>query len=176
MDIFKRWVMLTLSLLVGGCASLPDGVTPIQNFNLERYLGTWYEIARLDHSFERGLTDVTATYTRRDDGGIKVLNRGYDPDKNKWKQATGKAYFVDTPDKGFLKVSFFGPFYGAYVIFWLDKNYQYAFVSGPDRDYLWLLARSPQVPKEIIEKFHQKANALRFDLTKLVMVKHSRTP
>ena len=165
------WV--TISYLLIGCVNIPEGIEPVSSFSLERYLGTWYEIARLDHSFEKDLRDVTATYSRRDDGGIRVVNRGFDPSKNKWKEAIGKAYFIEDSHQGLLKVSFFGPFYGAYVIFELDPNYQYAFVSGPGRDYLWLLARTPKVSAELIEHFRQKAKALGFDLSRLQLVEHA---
>ena len=138
-------IILLLVCLLTGCIGIPENVKPVDNFKLEKYLGKWYEIARLDHSFERGLSRVTADYSLRPDGGVKVINRGYSAKDNKWKEAVGKAYFVKGPDQGFLKVSFFGPFYGSYVVFALDhENYQYALVSGPDKSYLWLLARSPE--------------------------------
>ena len=125
---------------------MPENVEPVDEFEVDRYLGRWYEIARLDHSFEKGLSQVTATYSPRKDGGIKVINRGYSAEKQQWKEAEGKAYFVGSNDEAYLKVSFFGPFYGSYVVFELDKkDYQYAFSSGPDNDYLWLLARTPNV-------------------------------
>jgi apolipoprotein D and lipocalin family protein len=140
---------------------------------LEKYLGDWYEIARLDHSFERGLTRVAANYRLRDDGGIRVLNRGYSVKENSWKEAEGKAYFVKGPDQGYLKVSFFGPFYGAYIVFELDhENYQYALVCGPDTSYLWILARAPELKKEITEMLIAKAAALGFDTDQLIFVAH----
>lgn len=162
-----------LSLLLTGCTGVPEGVEPVKNFKLDRYLGKWYEIARLDHSFERGLSRVTAEYTMRDDGGVKVINRGYSVKKGAWDEAEGKAYFVGATDIGHLKVSFFGPFYGAYVIYELDQeNYQYALVSGPDRSYLWLLARSPSLDQQIQDKLIAKAAALGFDTSKLIYVEH----
>ena len=162
-------------LLLTGCLGMPGGVTPVKDFELDRYLGKWYEIARLDHSFERGLENVTAEYSMRQDGGVSVLNRGYSPDKKKWKDARGKAYFVNKPNEGYLKVSFFGPFYGSYVVFELDKkDYQYAFVSGPDTSYLWLLARTPTLPQEVIKKFKQKSKELGFDTSKLIFVKQQK--
>src|SRR5210317_331749 len=103
-------------LPISATGAMPDGATAVTGFQLEKYLGTWYEIARLDHFFERGLTRVTATYSMREDGGVRVLNRGYKAKNGKWKDAEGKAYFVEEPDIGRLKVSFFGPFYGAYNI------------------------------------------------------------
>ena len=146
----KRLLLLTIPFIVIGCTGKPDGVVAVKGFELDRYLGTWYEIARLDHSFERGLDNITAEYSLRDDGGVKVINRGFSREDDDWQQAEGKAYFVGNADEGHLKVSFFGPFYGSYVIFELDKtDYQYAFVSGPDTSYLWLLARQPEVDDKV---------------------------
>src|SRR5690606_15320649 len=138
-----------------------------------RYLGKWYEIARLDHSFERGLEQISAEYSLRDDGGIKVINRGFSLKENQWREAEGKAYFVDKPNDGYLKVAFFGPFYGSYVIFALDQqNYEYAFVSGPNTSYLWLLSRTPTVEPELLAEFIDKASKLGFDTDKLIYVRH----
>ena len=156
-------------ILLSACTGVPEGIKPVSPFNLERYLGTWYEIARMPHSFEDGLNQVTANYSLREDGGVKVINRGYDTDAGKWQQAEGKAYFVEDNQTGHLKVSFFGPFYGAYVVFELDQqNYQYAFVSGPDREYLWFLARTPTVSPELLAHFQQTAAVLGFDTSKLI--------
>jgi apolipoprotein D and lipocalin family protein len=170
-----RYLLFTavLSLLLSACTGMPEGVRPVDEFDLNKYLGKWYEIARLDHSIERGLNNISAEYTLRDDGGVKVINRGYSSGDKQWKQSEGKAYFVNTPDQGYLKVSFFGPFYGSYIIFELDeKNYQYAFISGPDTSYLWLLSRTPNVDKDLIEKFINRSKALGFDTDNLIYVKH----
>ena len=141
------------------------------DFDIRRYLGTWYEIARLDHSFERGLSKVSAEYSLRDDGGIKVIESGFNAKNNKWKQATGKAYFIGDKDVGHLKVSFFGPFYGAYNIIALDReHYQYAMVCGPDTSYLWILSRTPQLDKEVVRHLTTKADSLGFDTGKLIYV------
>lgn len=173
-----RIQLLLLCLLgLSGCMGMPEKVEPVKDFELNRYLGTWYEIARLDHSFEAGLSQVTARYSMREDGGVSVLNRGFSKDDNNWQEAEGKAYFVDEPNTGYLKVSFFGPFYGSYVIFELDKqDYQYAFVSGPDTDYLWLLARTPQVEEDVIQQFEQMAKARGFDPDRLIYVEQSPEP
>ena len=137
-----------MSLFLSGCLGVPKNVKPVIPFDLNKYLGKWYEIARRDHSFERGLTKVTAQYSMRDDGGVRVINRGFSTVKNKWKEAEGKAYFVRGQDEGYLKVSFFGPFYGSYVVFELDQeDYRYAFVSGAKTSYLWLLSRTPTVSR-----------------------------
>ena len=155
-------------LLTGGCTGVPEGIEPVRGFDAERYLGTWHEIARLDHRFERGLEQVTATYSRREDGGLAVLNRGYEPAKDVWKTAEGRAYFQSTPDVASLKVSFFGPFYGGYHVFVLDPEYRWAMISGPTREYLWILARAPQLPAAILEDLIAKARAAGFETDTLI--------
>ena len=164
-------LLIVLILLLTGCVGIPENVKPVDNFKAEKYLGKWYEIARLDHSFERGLTRVSANYSLRDDGGLKVINRGYSAKENKWKEIEGKAYFVNKSDQGYLKVSFFGPFYGSYVVFELDhENYQYALVCGPDKSYLWILARDPKIKDDIKNMLIAKAAALGFDTNKLIFM------
>lgn len=166
-----RIISILLTLLVAGCVAVPENIRPVDNFQVKRYLGTWYEIVRLDHSFEKGLTRVTAEYSLREDGGIRVLNRGYSAKEHKWKEVEGKAYSVNHPDQGFLKVSFFGPFYGSYVVFDLDQEkYSYALICGPDKSYLWILARSPRLDEEIKKRLIAKAAASGFDKSKLIYV------
>lgn len=166
----KAFLLMSFFLLAG-CVHAPQGVEPVGNFELQRYLGKWYEIARLDHSFERGLANVTAEYSLRDDGGVRVVNRGFSTRKNQWEEAEGRAAFVEGADQGFLKVSFFGPFYGSYVVFELDReNYQYALVAGPDKSYLWLLARSPTIDPALKERLIARAAELGFDTGKLIQV------
>ncbi|KAA0874444.1 lipocalin family protein [Nitrincola tapanii] len=170
-----KHLLLGLSLLfLLGCSGMPKSVQPVAEFELQRYLGTWYEIARLDHSFERGLSQVTAEYSMRSDGGVRVLNRGFSEAEQRWKEAEGRAYFVGDRDKAYLKVSFFGPFYGSYVIFDLDPEYQHAYISGPSHKYLWLLSRTPQVDPEILEDFVTKAQTLGFATESLIFVEHSQ--
>ncbi len=159
-------------VLLSACTSIPEGVKPIENFNLSKYQGKWYEIARLDHSFERGLEQVTAEYQLMPDGHIKVTNRGYFAEENTWSEAVGKAKFVERSDIGFLKVSFFGPFYGSYVIFNLDEQYQHSFVSGPNTSYLWLLSRTPNPDKAVIEKFLTISKGLGFSTEDIIFPKH----
>jgi len=166
-------ILTVLVLFLAGCVSVPENITPVDNFSLERYLGKWYEIARLDHSFERGLTSVNAEYSLRSDGGVRVINRGYSQKEKKWKEVEGKGYFVDLKDVGFLKVSFFGPFYGSYVVFDLDKdNYSYALVCGPDKSYLWILARSPQIDDKLKKQLVEKAASLGFNTGKLIYIQN----
>ena len=172
----KILLLLALSFILSACTGKPDGVVAVKEFELDSYLGKWYEIARLDHSFERGLDNISAEYSLRDDGGVKVINSGFSKEDGEWQQAEGKAFFVDETDKGHLKVSFFGPFYGSYVIFELDrKNHQYAFVSGPNTSYLWLLARTPQVDEKVTEQFIKRSQELGFDTSKLIYVEHDNT-
>lgn len=166
--------LLILLLFLAGCTAKPEGITPVSGFELNRYLGNWYEIARLDHRFERGLERVTASYSMREDGGVRVINRGFDTAKGVWKQAEGRAYFVNRPDIAHLKVSFFGPFYGAYVVFELDDNYQYALVSGPDRDYFWLLARTPELPPEVQKRLISRAREAGFATDELIFLEHRK--
>ncbi len=169
-----RLLGLLAALALAGCTGVPEGVTPIRGFQADRYLGTWYEIARLDHGFERGLTDVSATYTRRGDGGIDVLNRGFDVAKGIWREARGKAYFIDAPDVASLKVSFFGPFYGGYHVMALDPDYNWSMVAGPDHGYFWILARTPHLPEATRQDLLKRARQAGFDLTGLIPVEHGR--
>jgi apolipoprotein D and lipocalin family protein len=164
-------LLIFVCLVLVSCTGIPANVEPVKNFELNRYLGIWYEIARLDHAFERGLTNVSASYSLRDDGGITVVNRGFKADKNQWKEATGKAYFIADADIGRLKVSFFGPFYGGYNIIALDHaNYQYALVCGPDRSYLWILSRTKKMEPVILDRLISKAERLGFDTQRLIFV------
>lgn len=172
-----KYLLLSISLLLASCTGTPENIKPVEPFKLQRYLGTWYEIARLDHSFERGLNQVTANYTLRDDGGVKVINRGYSQEEKEWKEAEGKAYFVDGTNTAYLKVSFFGPFYGSYIVFELDKkDYNYALISGPDKSYFWILARQPQLEPELLQRLIAKAKSLGFATENLIMVDHSPIP
>lgn len=172
MKFFLKNILLLIGLLfLSACLGMPQSVQPVTDFELDQYLGKWHEIARLDHSFERGLSQVSAEYSLRDDGSVSVLNRGYSKADDEWKEAEGKAYFVNSESEAYLKVSFFGPFYGSYVIFELDQiNYQYAFVSGPSTDYLWLLSRTATVKPELIEKFKTMSKERGFKTENLIYV------
>jgi apolipoprotein D and lipocalin family protein len=175
----RRWNitggLLAMLLLSSACTGVPEGVRTVRMFELDRYLGTWYEIARLDHKFERGLSSVTATYSMRDGGGVKVVNRGFDTEKNEWDEAEGKAFFTGDPDVGELKASFFGPFYGGYNIIELDKaGYEYSMVAGPDKSYLWILARSPELEPGTKADLVSKAAALGFPTNEFIFVEHAQ--
>jgi len=160
-------LMLALALLAASCTGVPEGIKPVQGFELKPYLGVWHEVARLDHSFERGLTQVTATYGLRDDGSVKVLNRGWDAAQGKWKEAEGRALFVGPSNEGRLKVSFFGPFYGAYNVIDYDPL-KYSMITGPDRSYFWILSREPKLDAQTLDRLIKRAQALGFATDKLI--------
>jgi apolipoprotein D and lipocalin family protein len=168
-----KTIFITVAGILGfsACAETPPSPNVIKNFELNRYLGTWYEIARFDHSFERGLSNVTANYSLRPDGKVKVINRGFKTKSNSWSESVGKAKFAGEETIGSLKVSFFGPFYGAYNIVKLDENYQYALVVSSGTDYLWLLSRTPTIPENIKQQYLDRAKELGLDTSKLIWVK-----
>jgi len=167
----------TLSLAMSGCSTAPpEGLTAVTPFDVNRYLGKWFEIARLDHSFERGLTDVSATYSLKPDGSLEVINRGFNTKKDEWKSATGRALFTGNTNQGSLKVSFFGPFYGGYHVLALDQTaYQWALVAGPDRDYLWILARTQALAPDVRAALVAQAKKMGFATDKLIWVSQTRT-
>ena len=167
---------LLFALTLAACATAPpDGVRPVTSFDINRYLGQWYEIARLDHSFERGMSDVNATYQLQDDGSVKVINRGYDTQRQARKEAIGRAVFIGDSNTASLKVSFFGPFYGGYHVIALDQqNYRWSLVAGPDRDYLWILSRDRTLPAGVREQLLNQAKALGFATDKLIWVDQKR--
>jgi apolipoprotein D and lipocalin family protein len=181
--IIKIVSILFFALLASCGGEMPQAAkdSVVQSVDAKQYLGTWYEIARLDHSFERGLEQVSANYSLLDDGNIKVVNKGYNAEKKEWKEAIGKAKFVDVANAdgsrtGRLKVSFFGPFYGAYNIIALEKykekpSYSYALISG-GQDYLWILSRTPQMDESVKQDLVEKAKTLGYATDKLIFVKH----
>lgn len=168
----NRALTLLLLALVAGCGQIPDGVEAVRGFDAERYLGTWYEVARLENRFERGLTRITANYSRRDGGGLEVVNRGFDAATGEWREARGRAKFAGPSDVATLKVSFFGPFYAGYNVVDLDPTYSHALVVGANRSYLWILSRQPDPPREVVERLVARAAALGFDTRSLVFVEH----
>lgn len=166
---------MLLLVPAAGCVRVPHGIEPVRSFDPDRYLGTWYEIARLDHRFERGLVNVSAHYERNPDGSIKVVNRGFSRASGQWEEATGKALPAGAADEGYLKVSFFWPFYAAYIVFELEReHYEYAFVTSANRSYLWLLSRTPAVSDAVLRQFMSRAAALGFELDELIMVDQSQ--
>jgi apolipoprotein D and lipocalin family protein len=167
-----RALCLIALFFLSGCTDIPEGVVPVRGFELERYLGKWFEIARLDHSFERGLVDVSATYTKRSDGGVDVVNRGFDPFEQSRREAKGRAYFIGPTDTASLKVSFFGPFYVGYHVMRLDPEYRWAMVAGPTHEYLWILSRTRSLPDDVMQFLLQAAQQAGFDTDRLIVVGH----
>lgn len=154
------------------CKTIPDNVLAVQPFDKSRYLGRWYEIARFDFKFEKNLNNTTANYSLNSDGSIKVVNRGYNTVSNKWKEAIGKAKFVDQDTIAMLKVSFFRPFYAGYNVIAIDSEYRYSLVCGNSLKYLWILSREKTIPEDIKTKYLNIAKSLGFETEKLLWIKH----
>lgn len=174
MRLKKPALCTVVLILLAACTGRPDGIEPVTGFDVSRYTGKWYEIMRLDHSFERGLTNVSATYTLRDDGKVGVLNRGFDPKDCEWDEADGTAVFQKSPDVASLSVTFFWPFAGGYHVFELDKqNYEYALISGPNREFFWMLARQPDLPADTRDRLVSRAADAGFPVDELILVDHS---
>jgi len=173
----KPLFLMVSSTLLGGCTGIPRGLHPVKDFDVQRYQGTWYEIARLDHRFERGLTHVSATYAPKNGGGVSVENRGYNAKNSRWKSIKGRATLSGKAGEGRLKVSFFWPFYGAYNVIALDREaYSYAMVCGPSRKYLWILAREQSLPTEVLESLVLQARELGFRTENLIYVPQENPP
>ncbi len=169
--IISRACQVLATALLGGCAAAPEGLQPVTGFEAERYLGTWYEIARLDHSFERGLSKATAEYSKRDDGSIQVVNRGYDAQGGRWREARAVARFVGPSDVASLKVTFFWPFSGGYHVIALDREgYNYAMVTSSSRSYLWILARQKHLDAAVQKDLLGKAKGWGFRTEELIFV------
>jgi apolipoprotein D and lipocalin family protein len=166
-------LVICLALLLAACTGRPAGVEPVGGFEVGRYLGTWYEVMRLDHRFERGLSHVTATYAQGADGTISVVNRGLERSSCQWRQASGVARFQGPGDVASLSVTFFWPFAGGYHVFALDRErYGWAIVSGPSHDYLWILSRTPELPAELRARLVEAARARAFPVDQLILVDH----
>jgi apolipoprotein D and lipocalin family protein len=166
-------IALGMLSILAGCTSIPEGLQPVNGFEVDRYLGKWYEISRLDHSFERNLSNVTAEYSLREGGGIDVLNKGYDKRKGEWREIKGVGRFIGEKTVGSLKVSFFGPFWGGYHVIALDKEtYRYSMVAGPSRSYLWILSRDKMLDPNIVAELVARAKQWGFDTDKLIFVDH----
>lgn len=170
-------LLLPLLSLVGlvGCKSTSN-LEVVSNFNAERYMGTWYEAARFPHGFERGLSSVSATYSPNEDGTVKVVNRGFNEAEQAWDEIEGVARFKNHSDQGWLEVSFFKPFYGAYKIIYLDEAYTQAIVTGPTYDYLWILVRDPKISQSELDNLVSLAQKQGFETNRLIFVDQAKTP
>lgn len=156
------------------CRSIPLDAVAVRPFDINKYLGRWYEIARLDFRFERNLNNTTADYSLNENGTIKVVNRGFNYVTNKQKEAVGKAKFAGQRDEGKLKVSFFGPFYSGYNVIALDQDYKYALVTGESLKYLWILSRDTTIPETIKQEYLKKARDLGYNTSDLIWVEHNK--
>ena len=162
-----------LSMLSGCANDLLPQIRPVSDFKVHEYTGQWYEIARIDNRFEKGLICVSARYEMNPDNKITVINRGFDHIEQKWKEATGEASFVEGADRGFLKVSFFKPFYGIYKIVALDEAYQWSMVIGKDSDYLWILSRQKEISPDLYQKLLNQAKSIGFDISRVIPIKQN---
>ena len=167
LKIFKLLIIASFTLLFTACSSKNPPLQTVEKVELNKYLGSWYEIARYEHFFERDCKNVTANYSMIDSETIKVINRCTKIQTNEKKEAMGRAYAIDESNSK-LKVSFFRPFYGDYWVLMLDENYKYAVVGTPSREYLWILARTSKLDEKIKNEILQKLPTLGFETSKLI--------
>lgn len=164
----KNALLFLLLCMVCGCTKLTVDNSVVDSLDVNRYLGEWYEIARYDHRFERGMENTRAIYSMRDDGMIDVINTGVKDGER--KESKGKAKLTDTP--ALLRVSFFGPFYSDYRVMMLDADYQYALIGSGSDDYLWILSRKPSLPNTVKQQVIMEAQRRGYDTSKLIWVRH----
>jgi len=177
MKIRKTYFLLkTIVIMIGfsSCSTIPKGVVAVKPFDKERYLGKWYEIARIDFKYERDLNNTTAEYSLNTNGTIRVDNKGFNTKNGKWQQAIGKAKFVGDDNIAMLKVSFFGPFYSGYNVIAIDSDYRYALIAGVNFKYLWILSREISIPDEIKNKYLKIAKDFGYNTSDLLWIKHDK--
>ena len=173
-SVLYTFLIMGLFSIINACSSIPEGATAVSPFKKEKYLGKWYEIARFDFRFERNLNNTTAEYSLKENGTIKVVNRGYNYETQKWEEAISKAKFAKDENIGMLKVSFFGPFYSGYNVISLEGDYQYALIAGSSLDYLWILSRTKEIPNDVRQKFLAEAERIGYDTGKLIWIEHDK--
>ncbi|MDP4208041.1 MAG: lipocalin family protein [Bacteroidota bacterium] len=177
MKIRKFIYLLLTGVIMKGlyaCTTIPNGAVAVKPFDKDKYLGKWYEIARIDFKYEKDLNNTTAEYSLNDNGTIRVYNQGYNTKKQEWNQAIGKAKFVGEKNIAMLKVSFFGPFYSGYNVIAIDDEYIYALIAGKNLKYLWILSRDTSIPVEIKDKYLKIAQEIGYNTTDLLWVKHDK--
>ncbi|PKF74935.1 lipocalin family protein [Chryseobacterium sp. PMSZPI] len=152
---------------------IPRGAVAVKDFDIKKYLGRWYEIARFDYKFEKNMDNVTAEYLEKSDGTIRVVNKGYNYLKKVWEESIGEAKFVKNITEARLKVSFFKPFWAGYNVIDIDEEYQYALVTGSSLKYLWILSRTTTIPESIRQRFIEKAKRIGYNTNDLIWVKHN---
>jgi len=175
------FTILIVGLTFLGCGASKNAskkfkttISPVKNFKVESYMGHWYEVARLDFKFQKGLDNCAAFYSLNENGSVKVINSGFRDEKNKWEYAKGKAKFRGEKNLGELKVSFFGPFYSDYNVVAIADNYKYALVFGKNLDYMWILSRTKQIPDSIREDFTNIARNAGYDVSNLLWANHDK--
>lgn len=166
-NLFKSVLFLSLILLFTACSSKNPSLQTVEKVDLQKYLGTWHEIARFEHFFEKDCKNVSANYSIMDEETIKVINKCTKITTNEKKEVIGRAYTLDESNSK-LKVSFFRPFYGDYWVLMLGENYEYAVVGTPSREYLWILAREKVISQKVKNDILQKLPTLGFDTSKLI--------
>ncbi len=173
----KLFNSLLMSIIMTGfysCASIPDGAVAVKPFDKGKYLGKWYEIARLDFKYEKDLNNTTAEYSFNENGTIRVNNQGYNTKKGKWSQAIGKAKFVGDDNIAMLKVSFFGPFYSGYNVIAIDDEYKYVLIAGKNLKYLWILSRYTSIPEDVKNNYLKLAEKIGYNTADLIWVQHDK--
>jgi apolipoprotein D and lipocalin family protein len=179
-----RWWPLALGAAAAGAAfaltaaarvRVPRGITPVEGFDAQRYMGEWFELARIEQYYEQGLVHTQAHYRLADDGSVLVTNRGYDPARQRWREAQGRARFLGDPRRAALKVSFWGPFYGGYNVVALDPDYRWAMVMGSDVNALWILSRTPELPAPVRRMLLGQAKGLGVDIQQILWVPQGST-
>lgn len=166
--------MLLSAFILASCGSSSKHTSGVNDFEVEKYMGTWYEIARMDFKFEKDLNNVSAQYNLDDKGNVIVTNSGYHTVKEQWEKAVGKAKFRGNNNIGELKVSFFGPFYSDYNVSAIDEDYRYALVTGKNQDYIWILSRSKSIPDDIKGDYLEKAKTMGYNTDLLIWVQHDK--
>ncbi len=167
-------LIVSITTLFSSCASIPKNASPVENFDVNKYLGSWYEIARFDFRFEKDMNNVMAQYSLNEKNNVTVLNSGYNYKKEEWVSANGVAKFRGDKNIAALKVSFFGPFYSGYNVIALDDDYKYALVAGKSLKYLWILSREKSIPEEIKSAYLKIAQEVGYDTSKLIWVEHNK--
>ena len=172
--IIEAVLSLASLTFLSSCYSIPKNAKPVTNFNANKYLGTWYEIARFDYKFEKNLDNVAAQYSFKNNGDVKVFNTGFNFKTNEWKSATGIAKFKNNSSTAALKVTFFKPFYAGYNVVAIDNEYKYALVAGGSLKYLWILSREKNMPENVKEQYLKIAKEIGYDISKLIWVKQNK--
>jgi apolipoprotein D and lipocalin family protein len=171
-----KWLSALSGFLLLGCSTIPAGLQPVTSFEVERYMGRWYEIKRLDHPFELNLTNVSADYRLLPNGFIEMVSRGFQVRENRWLTAKSTASFIGSKEVASLKLSFGGSADDDYNVLFVDPAYRYAIVTCDDRDGLWILSREPVLDKSILDSLVAKAKVWEFPVENMIYVEQKANP